>query len=103
MDIYGLSALLLAQITGVHLDTAKRWKRAGRIPEPHRTIVRLRTQGDLGDITGSWRGFRLAQHELWTPEGTRVSPGEIRAIPYRREELKELQRRLAEPQQWKLF
>jgi hypothetical protein len=102
-ETYGLSALLLAALTGMHIETAKRWKRHGRIPEPQRTIVRLRTRGDLGEITGSWKGFRLADGDLWTPEGARISTGEVRAIPYRREHLRELERKLAEPQQWKLF
>ncbi|HWK75383.1 MAG TPA: hypothetical protein VNQ81_13985 [Povalibacter sp.] len=102
-ELYGLSALLLADITGVHIETAKRWKRAGQLPAAHRAIVQLKTVGDLGMLNPHWRGYRLYADRIWTPEGAWVSPGDIRAIPYTRELVKELKRQLAEPQQWNLF
>ena len=45
----------------------------------------------------------LIEDRIWTPEGAWVPPGDIRAIPYTRELVRELKRQLAEPQQWKLF
>lgn len=43
----GLTATELAAITGVHIDTARRWKRAGAIPEPHAKVVDLRLHASL--------------------------------------------------------
>lgn len=103
LSTYGLPVLLLAQVTGVHLDTARRWKRAGKVPAHYAPLIALRIEGDLGLITDQWKGFRLAQGDLWTPEGTPVSPGEVRAIPYRRDQIRELERRLSTPQQWQLI
>ena len=100
---YGLSVLLLAQLTGVHMDTARRWKRNGQIPPHHAQIIELKLNGDLGALTASWRGFRIADGKLWTPEGAQVTPGEIRAIPLRRQQLADLQRQLMTPTQKELF
>ncbi|HMN47469.1 MAG TPA: DUF3653 domain-containing protein [Povalibacter sp.] len=103
LSTYGLSVMLLSQLTGVHPDTARRWKRAGKVPAHYAQLLALRLGGDLGSITGSWSGFKLDSGQLWTPEGRSVTTGDIRAIPYTRELVHELQKQLAEPQQWKLF
>lgn len=103
MSTYSLPARWLADITGVHLETAKRWKRAGIVPKHYAPLVALRTEGDLGLIADRWDGWRLREHQLWTPEDIAVTPGDIRAIPYQKELVRELTKRLAEPQQWKLL
>lgn len=103
MSTHGLSVLLLMQLTGVHIDTARRWKRQGRIPAHYETIAQLRLSGDLGAITGSWKGFKIADGKLWTPEGQPVAPGDVRSIPYRAQEISELRRQPAEPKQRELF
>lgn len=103
IDGYGLSARLLADVTGMSLDTTTRWKRTGRIPAAHHTLIQLRTTGDLGSLSADWRGWRLAGHRLWTPEDAELRPGDIRAIPYQLDLLRELQRQLARPQQYGLF
>lgn len=100
---YGLSAELLASITGAHIDTARRWKRRGVLPPKAAQLIAIKLHGDLGAIAKHWQGFTLRQGKLWTPEGSSVTTGEIRAIPYRTQELEELRRALRIPQQWKLF
>jgi hypothetical protein len=102
-ELYGISALLIAGLVGVHPDTARRWKRAGRVPAAVRELLRLRLDGDLGLVDPRWSGFRLVRGELFTPEGDRVGPGDIRAIPFRRQQLAELQRLALDPRQWELF
>ncbi|MCP4902432.1 MAG: hypothetical protein GY906_36165, partial [bacterium] len=39
--------------------------------------------GDLGGLWPDWAGCRFDGPELWTPEDTNYTLGEIRAIPYR--------------------
>lgn len=100
---YGLPAELLAQLTGVHIDTARRWKRRGRVPHPYTLLIHLRTSGDLGAIDPHWQGWRLVGGKLWTPEQQPLAPGDLRAIPYRSQLLAELERQLTEPHQRRLF
>jgi len=102
-ELYGISAGLLAGVTGRHIDTARRWKRAGKVPHAHADLVRLRLVGELGVVDDGWRGFRLVRGKLWTPEGAPITPGDIRAIPFRRAQLDELQRLALSPRQWELF
>jgi len=85
---YGLPVRLLADITGVHIDTARRWKRRGYIPGAHGQLVALRTSGDLGVLSKRWAGFKLIRDQLYTPDGWDVRPGEIRSIPLRIQQLR---------------
>jgi Phage protein len=103
LSTYGLPVLELVRLTGVHVDTARRWKRAGQVPARYGDLLTLRRTGDLGVLAPDWAGFRLDGSQLWTPENARLRPGDLRAIPYRREQLRELERQLAEPQQRSLF
>lgn len=101
--LYGYSAETLAELTGRTLDTTKRWKRAGRAPNARQRLLSLALEGNLGAIDQSWHGFTIRSGQIWTPEAMSVTPGQIRAIPYRLAQLRELERRLAEPQQWNLL
>ena len=79
-DLYGISELALAQAAGVRLDTARRWKRSGRVPAPLRPFVLLRLRGDLDVVAPEWSGWRLTGNELWSPEGFSYTPGTIRSF-----------------------
>lgn len=103
MDLYGISAELMAGLTGAHIDTARRWKRAGKVPHARADLLALKLDGELGAVDAAWAGFRLARGQMWTPEGAPIRPGDIRAIPYRRMQLDELQRLALDPRQWELF
>ena len=100
---YGLSVELLRSVTGAHIDTVRRWKRTGRFPQHWYPIIALKLHGELGTVARHWTGFALRDNTLWTPEGQAITPGDIRAIPYRRDQLKALERLLAEPHQRSLF
>jgi hypothetical protein len=102
-ETYGLSVELLTELTNVHPDTARRWKRRRKIPKAYASLVDLHMTGDLGTLATDWKGFRLIAGRLWTPEGTSVTPGDIRAIPYRQQLVSEMERSLREPKQWRLF
>jgi len=101
-DLYGVSARLIAAATGASIDSARRWKRTGRMPAAIAALLELRLAGELGLVDQLWTGFRLVRGELWTPEGAPLTPGDLRAIPYRREQLAELERRAREPRQFEL-
>lgn len=103
VETYGLSVAWLTKHAQVHPDTARRWKRAGRIPEPYAALVKLRANGDLGELNSTWTGWSLGDGVLWTPENAAVAPGDIRAIPYRKEQVAALEKALREPQQFDLF
>jgi hypothetical protein len=83
--LYGrIRAQELAQLTGAHPTTARRWKRAVRVPRWLETLVRVIREGSLAEISAAWDGWRIVGGELVSPEGVATTPGEIRAIPYTR-------------------
>jgi hypothetical protein len=93
---YGLPAERLATIAGVHVSTARRWKRRGRVPRGVARLVEITIDGDLGAIHETWRGWRLTEGALWSPEGTVYSPGEVRAIPLQRQRAGALEHQVRE-------
>lgn len=101
-DFDGWSSKAVSDALGIHPDTGRRWKRQGRVPSHRAAAIKLALQGDLGSIDDTWHGFVLRQGRIWTPENQPVMPGELRAIPYRRELIDELRRQLQQPQQWSL-
>lgn len=103
MDPHGLPVDLLTAITHVQPRTARRWKRLRRIPRAYVRLIQLCVHGDLGTLAPAWSGFRLINGKLWTPENSSVTPGDVRAIPYRAQLIAELERTLAQPKQWTLF
>jgi hypothetical protein len=102
MDLYGVSAMAIASATGVSLPTARRWKKRGA-PVLRASILAIKVNGDLGEISTTWAGWKLCADALWTPEGECIRPGDIKAIPYRREMVRELERKLALPAQLPLL
>jgi hypothetical protein len=100
LSTYGLPAPLLAKITNVHIDTARRWKRAGQIPSRYAPLVALHLDGELGVVDRQWQGWKLSRGTLWTPEHQPLRPGDVRAIPYQQQLIAELQRQLQTPRQF---
>jgi len=103
MNTYGIPVDALAAIAAVHIDTARRWKRNGKLPVPVNRAVKLLYLGELGALDPAWRDFRLQGAELWTPEGLHVTPGEVRAVHWYRQVAEELRREIQRPRQWDLF
>jgi Phage protein len=88
-EILTESAELLAAITGVDISTARRWKRAGKLPA---TAARLLSIVVLGDITVlGFTGWRILRGELISPEGWTYSPGEVMALTLLRQRVAHLE------------
>ena len=99
MDMYGESASLIAELTGVSLKTAQRWKHQGFAPPLAAQLLHIKLTSDLGAFASPWAGFRVDQGLLWTPENASLTPGELRSVPYRREQLHALELALTQPRQ----
>jgi len=88
MDPYGHSVRDLARLAGVTERSVRRWKVAGRVPEPYSTRVALLLTADLGALSQAWKGWSIQKGELLSPEGLRLLPQHLRALPLQREALR---------------
>lgn len=100
---YGLSVALLVQLASVHADTARRWKREKRIPPPYDFLVQLRNHCDIGTLSEPWLGWVLRKGLLVSPEGTAVTPAQIRALPIYLQLIRALELERATPRQLTLL
>lgn len=100
--LHGVPVGALVAITGAHVTTARRWKRAPRVPAWLARLVRVLIEGELGDVSESWRGWRLVRGELISPEGWTATPGEVRALPLMRQQiaLYQVEQRLPAQADW---
>lgn len=89
----GTSAETLAELTGVHVTTARRWKRGEPVPCAAARLLAILLTGDLGLISRAWRGWRIGQAELVGPDGITATPGEVLAIPFVRAQVSAYQAR----------
>jgi hypothetical protein len=103
MDLYGVSSTLIAELTGVSLKTAQRWKHQGFAPPAAAKLLQMLLHQDLGELAKPWAGFRLHDGLLWTPENASLTPGELRSVPYRREQLRALELAMGSPKQFVLL
>jgi len=85
----------IAAVCGVSLETARRWRRLGRCPEPARRL--LAVANDLGAISEAWAGWRIADGLIYSPEGLTATPGEVAALWYYRQLAAEVCRRRRNP------
>lgn len=94
----GLGVMEIARSCAVSLDTARRWKRRGRLPEGMHRLLELTALGELGAIARAFAGWRLDARagELVSPEAWRFAPGEIRAIPFRHGQIRILEGQVRE-------
>jgi Phage protein len=79
----------LAELAGVNVATARRWKAQKKLPESICRLLEVTALGRL-DILG-WKGWRLIRGELISPEGWEFQPGDLIAIPFLREQLRAYQ------------
>ncbi|HEX3912698.1 MAG TPA: DUF3653 domain-containing protein [Steroidobacteraceae bacterium] len=98
-----MSAQLIAELTGVSLKTAQRWKNQGFLPPTSTKLLELKLNQDLGELASAWAGFRIDKGLIWTPENASLTPGELRSVPYRREQLRALELALSQPRQFVLI
>ncbi len=97
--LYGVPVDQIARACGVHLDTARRWKRQGSAPDAALRLINLLWSLDLGAVAEPWQGWTLRRGELVSPQGDRLTPGAVLAGRYHRERCRELERELAAPRQ----
>jgi hypothetical protein len=90
--LYGYSAERLAELTGAHLATARRWKRQAHARPWLARLVRLCIEGHLGEISPEWDGWSLKHGKLYSPEGWEFTPGAVRAIPLMQAQIRTYQR-----------
>jgi len=76
-ELYRWSAKEIAQVCGVDLSTARRWKRGATCP-PKTALVLL--SRDLGYLDPAWRGWTLVNGTLVSPENWIATPGDVLSI-----------------------
>jgi hypothetical protein len=95
--LYGVPVEQIAQVCGVHKDTARRWKRTGNVPPAAVVAIRALFEHDLGAISKAWTGWSVRGEELISPEGNRFTPGMVRASSYHRQRCQEMDRGKPKP------
>ena len=100
--LYGIPAETIARWTGVHITTARRWKRGEEPPQSAATLIQILANGDLGFIDPAWAGWRLDNGELVAPDQSRYTPGNVMAEPFLRMLIAEYQhkQRYAQQADW---
>lgn len=93
------SAAAVAAALGISMRSARRYKAAGILPFPYALMWAVLGLGDLGALDAAFRGWTVRQGRIFAPEGYGFTAGELRAIPLRWQELRELQRERREPRQ----
>jgi hypothetical protein len=91
--IIGYGAEQLAALTGVHVSTARRWKRGEPVPAAAARLLAILLTGDLGLISRAWRGWALRAGTLAGPDGMTATPPEVLAIPFVRAQVQAYQAR----------
>lgn len=98
-EIWGISAEKIAGWTGVHITTARRWKRGESPPKAALEIIQIRDTGELGVVDKAWAGWRLIDGMLYSPEQMEFTPADVRAGPFWRQLARSYQVRQRLPQQ----
>jgi transcriptional regulator with XRE-family HTH domain len=90
-SVYGLPAEQIAERAGVDVSTARRWK-SGAVRMP--TAAQRLLEADLGCFGAYWRGWKIEGEELVSPEGWRISRGQVLNVPLMRQQLAAYQKEL---------
>src|SRR6185312_7940236 len=77
-DIFWPPANELADFFGVHVSTARRWRREQNAP---RAVIML-LACDLGAFDPVWAGWRVRGGLLRSPEGLEAAMQDVRALPF---------------------
>lgn len=86
------SAERIAETAGVHVTTARRWKRGESPPLSATRLIQMELNGSLGAIHRDWAGWHLKDGALVSDDGTCFTPGEVRAIPFMRMQIESYKR-----------
>ena len=76
----GLSIKECCKMFSITERTYRNWMK--KQPPGHVTTSLQLLAGDLSYLSPHWKGFKIYDGDLWTPEGERVTSGDIRAIRY---------------------
>lgn len=98
-DLYGITAEEIAELLGVHVTTARRYKRGESPSQAQLELLRLKTKGDLSILSGEWQDWRLCRGKLIAPDGAQYGPGEVLSTTYWRALAKHYQVRQRLPEQ----
>lgn len=80
--LYGIRSEDIAAWCGVHITTARRWKRYGDLPVTAAIVIALRSRGELELIDPAWAGWRLRGGVIVSPDGAEYTPGEVLSTTY---------------------
>lgn len=82
----------IGEITGAHRTTVARWFDKGEFPPAVGALLAIVYGGDLGAIHDAWAGFSINPHTgaLFSPDGRPTDPGEVLAIYWRYQQIREL-------------
>lgn len=67
----------IAQLCGVSLKTAKRWRAGQAVPPPTAIMI---LSGDLGHLDPAWSGWKVRRGKLISPENWIATPGDVLSI-----------------------
>ena len=91
-ELSGVTAELIVELCGVHITTARRWKRGEYPPLSALKVIALYQTGELGAVDPKWNGWSLRNGLLTTPdEAYTFSPGEVQAIPFQKQLIRHYQ------------
>ncbi len=93
----GLVAVIAKQ-TRCHKRTVEKWIMNGRIPETPYRLLEITQNGQLKHIHNDWTGWRICSRtgQMRTPNGDKVSQGDIQAIRYRKRQIAQMQLEIRE-------
>lgn len=86
---YGIPADEIARRCCVDVATARRWKRGATRPSQAAVMILL---DDLGSFDPAWKGWRIRNGALVSPEGWAVTQNDVLALPLMRAQLAGYQR-----------
>lgn len=97
-ELIGLfGAARTERLLDVHYTTVRRWER-GEVTPPKAVLIALRgavhgTLPGMDSVKSPWKGWAFAADGLlYSPEGRGFTPGNLRAIEYKDDLIKDLQR-----------
>jgi len=71
----------LAQICGVSVSIARRWRRIGKAPAVFFIMLELLHRGPLEMLSCEWADWAIRKGKLCNKDGHEYTPGEVWAIP----------------------
>jgi hypothetical protein len=89
----GIPAQVIAERCRVDIATARRWK-SGRSRIPSAAAALL--LGELGMFSPAWRGWRIVDEEIVSPDGWRISRNDALAVPLLHAQLSALRSEVAQ-------